>query len=107
MSGFWQQEEGACEKLDADRVQATRCSQHLTLTHFFLLVDEFEARLQIIRGRSGFESRPEPPSPRRSGDGQSALYFGRLRRAPGPSRPEETTGLAVRRGAGRGRVRTG
>src|SRR6266571_1628334 len=44
MSGCLQQEGGACEKSDADLVQATGCSQHLTLTHFFLgSVDEFRA----------------------------------------------------------------
>src|SRR5258707_15794147 len=52
MSGCWQQEGGACEKSDADRVQAAGCSQHLTLTHFFFwLVDKFEARLQAVGTR--------------------------------------------------------
>src|SRR2546427_3288502 len=65
---------GACEKSDADRTQATGGSQHLTLTHFFLLVDEEEvqitaratvaARNQLRAKRSIL--RPGAPAPGRS-----------------------------------------
>src|SRR5258708_39898133 len=79
MSGCWQQEGGACEKSDADRVQAAGCSQHLTLTHFF-----FAHRMSPRPdGEEGFKPRLSCRRCAESNDGQSALYFARSRRPQG------------------------